>query len=338
MRKTLPFPLPALLASLLISCEPHPAAQQTSAAAEIHPAIDIHASIEVIPSSTTGSIKPFYIVGDQQRTSAPELLMGREQNDTERELIVSAIQAGEPAFLIELGDMVFEGSNNKHWEKWDELMAPVIRKRIPIYPVMGNHDYYSLSVTKAIANVKSRFAAFRNGMNYALQYNNLGLIFVDSNKSQYDTMEWAAQKAWYEARIAEFERMSQVRGILVFMHHPPYTNSKVTDDEEHVQQTFVPAFVNSYKAMAFITGHAHGYERFRKSNKMFVISAGGGGPRVDYLTGTKARHADEVRLAAPRPFNYLIVSPDTYGIQIKVRGVQKGSTVFSTIDEFAIAF
>lgn len=324
-----------VIVSLLLStCEPHPA----TPVGDIRPAIDINATVEIIPSATTGTIKPFYIVGDQQRTSTPELLLGREQNDAERRLIVSAIQAGEPAFLVELGDMVFEGTNNNQWEKWDELMQPVIRKQIPIYPVMGNHDYYSLSVAKAVTNVKSRFPAFRNGMNYALQYHNLGMIFIDSNKGQYDTMEWAAQKAWYEARISEFERMPQVRGILVFMHHPPYTNSKVTDDEEHVQQAFVPAFINSYKAMAFITGHAHGYERFHISNKMFVISAGGGGPRVDYLTGTKARHTDEVNLAAPRPFNYLIVSPDAYGIQVKVRGLKKGSTTFSTIDEFAIAF
>ena len=70
----------------------------------------------------------------------------------------------------------------------------------------------------------------------------------------------------------------KVRGVLVFTHHPPYTNSTVTKDESHVQQAFVGPFVAAKKTLALLSGHAHGYEHFIEQRKHFVVSGGGGGP------------------------------------------------------------
>ena len=54
--------------------------------------------------------KQIAVVGDLQTTSFWELLIGRESNDRERELIVNQIVKEKPSMLIILGDMVFDGS------------------------------------------------------------------------------------------------------------------------------------------------------------------------------------------------------------------------------------
>ncbi|MFN8370847.1 MAG: hypothetical protein U0T83_09525 [Bacteriovoracaceae bacterium] len=59
--------------------------------------------------------------------------------------------------------------------------------------------------------------------------------------------------------------------------------------------------------MALFAGHAHGYEHFKKEGRDFIVSGGGGGPRVKLKVETKARHQDLFSGPSPRPFNYLYV-------------------------------
>ncbi|MFQ5507128.1 MAG: metallophosphoesterase, partial [Planctomycetota bacterium] len=47
------------------------------------------------------------IVGDTQRTSLAERMIGREQNDPERLTLIKHIAAERADLLIHLGDMVF---------------------------------------------------------------------------------------------------------------------------------------------------------------------------------------------------------------------------------------
>src|SRR5205823_2075898 len=105
--------------------------------------------------------------------------------------------------------------------------------------------------------------------------------------------EWSTQRTWYEETLRASDDDMATRGVFVLMHHPPYTNSTVTGDEVHVEDTFVPAFVRAKKTLAMLSGHVHSYERFVRDGKTFVVSGGGGGPRAALETGAARRHPDD---------------------------------------------
>jgi len=296
------------------------------------------------PTRKIASIAPaqkFAIVGDTQRTLLVErVFLGREQNNSEREEIIQSIVAEQPAFLVHLGDMVDWGGNRRIWDLFDTLIKPVQDAGIPIFPVLGNHDYFGLNKRRALGNAYQRFPLLKQSHWYTKEYNGLGMIFLDSNRKKLAEEQWAAQVEFLKKALTDFDANQSIHGIILFNHHPAYTNSRVTGDEPCINESLLPLFKASKKTMAYITGHAHGYEHFLEGGKHFIISAGGGGPRVEYFTAEKSGHQDLYTGPAPRPFNYLVVQPGATGIAIEVKGFEKGETHANlrVIDTISIAY
>jgi Icc-related predicted phosphoesterase len=276
------------------------------------------------------------IVGDTQRTLAVERVIGREQNDAERSRIVAAIVQEKPDLLVHLGDVVAMGAVADEWRRFDELFAPIRAAEIPVLPVIGNHDYWVIR-SVAMTNLRSRFPAAGEHW-YARRYANLMLIWLDSNRACLSREEWEEQERWLKGHLHAADQDSSIQATLVFCHHPPFTNSTVTTDDPDVKSAFLPAFIHSTKTLAMICGHTHGYERFESEGKTFLVSGGGGGPRPKLLTGDKQRHPDLFAGPSPRPFHYLLIRPAEKGIQIEVKGFQKGQDEVRTIDRFTLAY
>ncbi len=297
------------------------------------------------PSSQAGQVYsesnkkcafPIAAVGDLQRTSVWEYMAGRESNDVERKEIIENISEQNPGSVILLGDMVFAGDNIDHWRFFDALMTPIKKENIPIFPVIGNHEYWGNNRI-ALQYLTERFPVLKGSHWYTETCDSVGLIFLDSNDPEYSSEQWQSQVDWFRNKLISFDNDTSIRGILVFAHHPPYTNSLITGDEMQVQLGFVPAFDKSRKTLAFITGHAHTYERFIENGKTFIVSGGGGGPRVLLKTGSDIHH-DYYNGPSPRPFNYLIINKSDGGINFTVKGVEKGSSKFFTMEQFTLPF
>ncbi len=306
-----------------------------SYAIKIHPA-SFSKSDSLLFAEKNKCSFPLIAVGDLQRTSVWESMIGRESNDIERKEIIENISEQNPGSVILLGDMVFEGDNADHWKYFDSLVAPLKRKNIPMFPVIGNHEYFGLN-SVALRYLTKRFPMLAGSHWYSETCDSIALIFLDSNDGEYSAKQWQEQIDWFKNKLELFDNDPSVKGILVFAHHPPYSNSEVTGDAAQVQLGFVPAFDNSKKTLAFITGHAHTYERFVENNKTFIVSGGGGGPRVKLKTGPDAHH-DYYKGPSPRPFNYLLINKLTDGVGITVRGVNKGSSKFFTLEQFKLPF
>jgi len=120
---------------------------------------------------------------------------------------------------------------------------------------------------------------------YTRAFDKLGLVWVDSNRSELGP-KWEEQRLWFEGAIAAYDADGAIRGVLVFCHHPPYTRSTVVSDSNDVATAFVPTFMRAAKTLALFSGHAHGYEHYVAGKKHFVITAGGGGPRPAGLAST----------------------------------------------------
>ena len=60
-----------------------------------------------------------------------------------------------------------------------------------------------------------------------------------------------------------------------------------------------------------LSGHVHGYERFRERGRTFIVTGGGGGPRVEYQTGSEApylpAYVPDRDDGKRRAFNYVVL-------------------------------
>ena len=67
------------------------------------------------------------------------------------------------------------------------------------------------------------------------------------------------------------------------------------------------------------SGHVHGYERFEHGGKTFIVSGGGGGPRLTYRIGQNAPHPAAYAPPGPRAFNYVVLEERFGALRVAVK-------------------
>ena len=277
----------------------------------------------------------FILVGDTQQTRLWEFWS--EKNKGVQKAVLQKVASQNPAFIIHLGDLVFRGASRKHWEKFDGFAKEIRVRNIPIWPVLGNHEYYGDN-KRALDNFFTRFPHLNHGKWTAFRYKSIGIILLDSNFNDLEQAEKEKQAEWYRNALTEFQdHNDQVKIILVACHHSPYTNSKIVTDNKDVQQTFVEPFYNTSKAKLFFSGHCHSYERFKKKNKLFVVSGGGGGPR--HKLRTNAPHNDLYikQKGELRDFNFCKITILNNGVRTEMVRMTKNFQ-WSVGETFHVAF
>lgn len=270
------------------------------------------------------------VVGDLQRTGLVEFW--REQNDAERARIVEAIAREAPALLITLGDHVFAGGSARDWARFDALFSPVREAGIPVLPIVGNHDCWPRGA-RTLRHYFARFPHLDGAHWYARRVGPLGLVALDSNRFWLSPQRWEEQRKWFAQELARLDGDREVRGVVVLVHHPPYTNSKVAAPSLAVQDTFVRAFLRAQKTLAMLSGHVHAYEHFAREGRHFLVSGGGGGPRHRLLPRERQTFADLFGGPSPRDFHYLLLEPGEEGLTLRARGLAKGAGEIRPLDE-----
>jgi Icc-related predicted phosphoesterase len=278
----------------------------------------------------------FAVIGDLQETSRFEFW--REDNRAESELLVRRIADERPAFVVLLGDLVFDGSSPRQWSRFDALVAPLREAEVPMLPILGNHDYGWVKRTN-LRHYLDRFPHLDGRRWHARRFGSVELVFLDSNLGAHTAAQRDEQVAWYADALDRADADLACRATLVFVHHPPFTNSTVTRGNADVRRSFVAPFVRARKTRAMVSGHVHSYERFEHGGKTFVVSGGGGGPRVRLFEGRRARHPDLYCPASSsrRPLHYLSVAVSAEGISIEAMGLEKGCRSFAAMETFALA-
>jgi 3',5'-cyclic AMP phosphodiesterase CpdA len=218
----------------------------------------------------------FILIGDTQATSHWEFW--RERNDKERKQILEEIVTQQPAFVVHLGDLTVRGSSKKHWQEFDDLHKAWREKKIPCFPILGNHEFYGKH-QRSLDYYFGRFPYLERRRWYSFVWKGLGLILFDSNFSTLTSEEKTRQKRWYLGELERFEKDETIDSIIVCCHEPPLTNSRVVGPNKQVEDDFANPFLRLGKTSFFFSGHAHTYERFELEGKSFIVSGGGGGPR-----------------------------------------------------------
>lgn len=282
--------------------------------------------------------KGFVLIGDTQKTMFYQILMGRESNNhNEREILIDSISKMRPDFVMILGDLVSYGQSHGDWNYFDEIMAPLRAQNLPIFPVMGNHDYF-FSIKRSLPKLLQRFSILNKKTWYSFTYGNLGIISIDSNKNILGKTNWDKQLQWINQEINHFEINPDIKGIMMMGHHPPYTNSFEVFPHGPTKKDILPLFFQSKKTMLYFSGHCHAYERFEVSGKTFIVSGGGGGPRQPLRLGRWQRFKDQFQGSRMRPFHYIWCGPTESGVTLTIIGGEKGMTSPSIVEKVPYTF
>lgn len=296
-----------------------------------------------LPRGLSGEDKAITVVGDLQMTPAfVRRVMRREFNGPEQELLMADLQrrVGGLGAIVLVGDLVYNPASRNDWRRFDALVAPLAAE-VPVLPAMGNHDYYCVLVvlcTQLVVpgNVLGRFPWLEPGKPYAVDHDNVVLVFFDSE------VALESQGRWLRGRFRDFE--SRFDAMLIFVHRPPYTESSVAglEPDADVQAHLVAALSETSLVQIVISGHAHGYEHLFVDGIHHVVSAGGGGPR-SMLSADRPHDVYRGRDCATsasggvlRPFNYLLVTPSAEEIRIDVHGFCRGDAAVGLLESFRV--
>ena len=286
--------------------------------------------------STRQSDSTFVLLGDPQRTSFWELLIFREQNDGARQALFDEIARENPGVVLLLGDLVSQGDDDREWVKFDTFATRIRQNHIPMYSVLGNHDYYG-DTQDALANFFERFPHQQKRLWNSFRLKSVAFILLNSNISQMTRAQAQEQQEWYEKQLAEDQADSTVTAIVVACHHPPYTNSTIVSDNKEVLKDFVGPYVRTPKARLFFTGHCHSYEHFEQGGKQFVVSGGGGGPRQAVTCDAKQwRHADLYKGDPIRAFHFCRVTIESDGLKVEMVKLDPEKDSWEVGDKFSV--
>ena len=262
------------------------------------------------------------VVGDMQRASSLHRRIGHLPCDEERIQIVDAIAADRPGMLLMLGDQVLDGDSSEDWAYFDYVTAPLRDAGIYTRALLGNHDYGTLEGSNTdqpwYQNFARRFPHQADSLHGVTRLGQWAIVTVDSNYPDLRPAFLVEQEKEYRDILAKLDADSDVIGVIVASHHPPYSNGghgfKIAQSLnlmlDQVREAFAVPFMEAKKTRLYLSGHVHSYQRFVSKDKMFVVSGGGGGnPHpVDISAKRRFRNdAEAMRALSIRPFHYLQV-------------------------------
>ena len=285
--------------------------------------------------STNGAVA---FIGDLQRTDYWEsTFLGKECNSAETEILLKQIAKEKPSELFILGDLVFLGGSKKNWEDFDMIMAPIYKNNIKVFPVVGNHEYYGFF--NGLTFLQQRFPEIKNSTWYYKIIDGVLYVVLNSNESQMKKEQWKDQKKWFKNILQKYDNDKTVKAVIVMMHHPPVSKSKLKGDKKKANEDLLPVFLKSKKTVAMLSGHVHTYERImlktEYNNKYFIVAGGGGGSRVS-LNKISQEPQDLYKAKFPRPFHFILMKKERNNLHFTVKGIEKGQKRFFILEEFDI--
>lgn len=219
-------------------------------------------------------------------------------DDAARARVRAAIQARQPAFSVDSGDLVADGNIQSQWDEWFATMEPLIATS-PFVPVVGNHEVNSPRFYQQFA--LPRRGASADGETYASwRYGNVHFLSLNT---EIPYGPGSAQYAWLEADLAQAAADPHVRWIVATFHRPPYSSGSHGSDHG-VREAWSPLF-ERYGVDLVFNGHDHHYERSLAfangvpqgdgGGVVYVVTGGAGAPlygvvKSDFTAFSRAVH------------------------------------------------
>jgi hypothetical protein len=216
------------------------------------------------------------------------------------ESLLPRIHEAHPAFVINLGDLIYGygvPSKNKQWDKYQKVVRTI---QVPYYQVPGNHDTHSKEARKIYVR--------RFGTCYqSFDVGDCHFVLLDSTEEQRWGYLGATQVAWLKADLAK----TRARSVFVFTHFPIWEPTRVAPQYyEFWRETLHPLFKAS-RVRAVFAGHVHTYGPTREFDGIQYFITGGGGAEFlpEYKKAGGEHHFIKVKVNGDN-FDLRVVTPD----------------------------
>ena len=193
-------------------------------------------------------------------------------------------------FVLHTGDVVDETELNvnpfdSYKHKYYKTFAPLLQQ-MPIYTVIGNHDYDTDIRWQGEPFYFNAFPPFDDplvpgsGLSqyYAFSMGGLQFIMLDSQVF-FGIAGREEERLWLAERLAD----DRFRASIPVLHVSPFSSSLVHRYEGvPVRDSWVPMFEEANVPLVF-SGHTHQYERLQINDITYIVS--GGGSAITYAAG-----------------------------------------------------
>lgn len=293
-------------------------------------------SAQITPANLKIDVKiPFHFVvyGDTRFHDPKDT---EAANPAVRVALVRAIAEASPAFICFTGDIVYNGNDIDDWKVWDSETSVWRDKKIPVYPVLGNHDLHGKEQT-ALDNYFQRFPDLKRSRYYSLRAANTLLLALDSSLDEAS----GPQGQWLADQLDHVP--SDMNFVLVMLHHPPYTSSSDSkmfggghssrSTEKALARMLEDRQAHANFRIVVFSGHVHNYERHEHGGVTYFVTGGG------------AAHAYPVERAPDDPFqskeinyHYLLFEDDGKNLKITMNRIDltSGTPVWTQPDSLTI--
>ncbi len=262
-----------------------------------------------------------------------KLLLKPDHNLEATKMIFTDVDSLRPKALFILGDVVSLGKSKSAWRNIDHYIGQATKDSIPVYATLGNHEVM-FNAKRGTRNFKVRFPAY-DPAGYTEIVDSVAVVLLNSNFAAMSAIEITRQDNWYQAKLNALDSDPAIKMIIVGCHHSPYTNSTIVKPSENVRQNFVPPFIRSKKAVLFLSGHSHNFERFKEQGKYFLVIGGGGGLHQPLRANNDDMH--DLSADYKPAFHYLEVSRQGDQLQVLSRRLKPDFSGFNNGLNFRIS-
>ena len=191
-------------------------------------------------------------------------------------------------FYLNTGDLVSDGEVKSQWDEFFTLESALI-SRIPLYPVLGNHDESDGKAPLYLQQFVLPTGSPDPEEYYSFDYGNVHFVVLDGHVNVepwylcvlrgklFDECFTADQVSWLDYDLYKASLNAKIDHIFVLTHMGPYSSKQ--GRQGSAQMRDLMAMFKKYKVSIIISGHDHYYEHGTSGNGIpYIITGGGGAP------------------------------------------------------------
>lgn len=173
--------------------------------------------------------------------------------------LLAAVKREKPRFIINAGDLVDNGSDQKQWEAWFAAGRGIL-EGLPEMPVVGNHEFPSYFGNRFPQSFLAQFSLPENGppglkeLVYSFDYGDAHFVILDSQVGNNSPL-LKLQQNW----LKEDLKRTKKKWKIVIFHRPPYY-AKTNRPNDDVKDAFCPILEENHADLV-INGHDHAVMR-----------------------------------------------------------------------------
>ncbi len=201
-------------------------------------------------------------------------------DNTTRGLVRAAVEARQPAFTVDTGDLVDSGGTQSLWDQYFATLQS-LAATAPLMPTVGNHEANASQYFTQFALPKHPTASgYNDEAYYSFNYANVHFVALTT-----ESTVGGAQLSWLKDDLAAAKANSAIRFIVVYAHQPPFSSGSHGSNSS-VRSTWGPVF-EQYGVDITFWGHDHDYERTKpllggapvtSGGVTYVVTGGAGAP------------------------------------------------------------